>query len=102
MKDTVLRELGEQLKSWRRHLRVEFQKVDNILALIDNPPEGKGIPTEQWNIFIRREAGPKKLEQRNQNKANKRKRTDAHVLGRLNYGEFEQMLVRLCIIYDYA
>ncbi|KAM7527418.1 hypothetical protein LguiB_030828 [Lonicera macranthoides] len=58
-----------------------------VLLWKDKVPENEEIPLAAWNIFIEREAGPKKLEQRAQNKTNRSKKKDVHILGSNSYSQ---------------
>ena len=63
-KDEVLKEMGLQLKTWKRNLRSKYfdgLDSDGIKALKDKVLEKEKIPLSQWNEFIKREASELKL-----------------------------------------
>ena len=95
-KDEVLKEMGMQMKTWKRNLRSKyFDGLDNdgIKALKDKVPEKEKISLSQWNEFIKREALEAKINQRDIGKASRAKKTDVHCLGRMSYAEKTEEMV---------
>ena len=84
-KEEVLKEMGLQLKTWRRNLRSKYFEnldINEIKALKDKVPEKEQISLSQWNEFINCEATEAKMKQRDKGKASRAKKTDVHCLGR--------------------
>ena len=99
-KDEVLKEMGMQLKTWKRNLRSKYfdgLDSDGIKALKDKVPEKEKIPLSQWNEFIKREASEAKILQRDRGKTSRAKKNDIHCLGRMSYAEKAKEMV--CIQY---
>ena len=96
-KDNVMKEMGGQLKNWRRTLRSKyFTGLDSrgIRALKDKAPSKEKIRIPDWNAFVECEATQAKMAQKEKNKANRSLKIDVHCLGRKSYAEKNEEMVR--------
>lgn len=88
-KENIMSQASVQWKAWKKNIRTHhFGKTrQEVMEWKDKVPPGETVPLAEWNIFVEREATPKKLEQRAKARENRAKKKDVHLLGSKSYAQ---------------